>query len=145
MVTSSILLADGSGVYVGWIVTYIIDERGGNSSSGYISSGYWGGGTVHRNSRYIVSLTTRLAGLTLGRIALIWFSNRVSSTFREPRRSRQSDLLTTSDVVGWRVARHLRLRHPRSCVCPFSSRAVRFNPHGATLTDSSSSFGSCRT
>ncbi|KAG2354067.1 hypothetical protein BDR07DRAFT_1430916 [Suillus spraguei] len=27
----------------GWMVTYIIDVRGGGPSSGYISSGFWGG------------------------------------------------------------------------------------------------------
>jgi fucose permease len=27
----------------GWIVTYIIDVRGGDASSGYISAGFFGG------------------------------------------------------------------------------------------------------
>ena len=43
---------------VGWIVTYIINERNGGSSSGYISSGFWG-------------------GLTVGRVALLWLNKRV--------------------------------------------------------------------
>lgn len=43
---------------LGWIVTYIIDVRGGGASSGYISSGFFG-------------------GLTLGRIALVWINKRV--------------------------------------------------------------------
>ena len=41
----------------GWIVTYIIKVRGGGPSSGYISSGFFG-------------------GLTVGRVALLWV-NRV--------------------------------------------------------------------
>jgi len=41
----------------GWIVTYIINVRGGGPSSGYISSGFFG-------------------GLTVGRVALLWV-NRV--------------------------------------------------------------------
>ncbi|KAF8911258.1 MFS general substrate transporter [Mucidula mucida] len=42
----------------GWIVTFIISERGGGPSAGYISSGFFG-------------------GLTVGRLALIWFSKKV--------------------------------------------------------------------
>jgi fucose permease len=32
----------------GWIVTYIIEERNGGPSSGYISSGFFGGLTLGR-------------------------------------------------------------------------------------------------
>ncbi|KAI0074463.1 MFS general substrate transporter [Panus rudis PR-1116 ss-1] len=42
----------------GWIVTYIINERGGGPSSGYISSGFFG-------------------GLTFGRVALLWVNKAV--------------------------------------------------------------------
>ncbi|TFL07868.1 MFS general substrate transporter [Pterulicium gracile] len=42
----------------GWTVTYIIEERGGGPSSGYISSGFFG-------------------GLTLGRVALLWVNKKV--------------------------------------------------------------------
>ncbi|KAI0918794.1 hypothetical protein AcV7_006924 [Taiwanofungus camphoratus] len=42
----------------GWIVTYIIDVRSGGTSSGYISSGFFG-------------------GLTLGRVALLWVNKTV--------------------------------------------------------------------
>jgi fucose permease len=42
----------------GWIVTYIIRERQGGPSSGYISSGFFG-------------------GLTLGRVALLWLNKRI--------------------------------------------------------------------
>ncbi|KAL1692495.1 major facilitator superfamily domain-containing protein, partial [Schizophyllum commune] len=52
-------------VYVGvevtigsWIVTYVIDERGGGPSSGYISSGFF-------------------AGLMIGRLALLWVNAKV--------------------------------------------------------------------
>jgi len=42
----------------GWIVTYIINVRGGGPSSGYISSGFFG-------------------GLTVGRVGLLWFNSLV--------------------------------------------------------------------
>ncbi|KAG2358309.1 major facilitator superfamily domain-containing protein [Suillus spraguei] len=42
----------------GWMVTYIIDVRGGGPSSGYISSGFWG-------------------GLMTGRIVLLWVNKKV--------------------------------------------------------------------
>ncbi|TFL07867.1 MFS general substrate transporter [Pterulicium gracile] len=42
----------------GWMVTYIIEERGGGPSAGYISSGFWG-------------------GLAVGRIALLWVNKKI--------------------------------------------------------------------
>jgi len=42
----------------GWIVTYIIDVRGGGPSSGYISSGFFG-------------------GLMTGRVVLLWLNQKV--------------------------------------------------------------------
>ncbi|PPQ92297.1 hypothetical protein CVT25_008894 [Psilocybe cyanescens] len=42
----------------GWIVTFIIHERGGGSSTGYISSGFFG-------------------GLALGRVSLMWLNKMV--------------------------------------------------------------------
>ncbi|KAH7886845.1 MFS general substrate transporter [Phlebopus sp. FC_14] len=42
----------------GWIVTYIIDVRSGGPSSGYISSGFFG-------------------GLMIGRVALLWVNKKV--------------------------------------------------------------------
>ncbi|KIK86997.1 hypothetical protein PAXRUDRAFT_831878 [Paxillus rubicundulus Ve08.2h10] len=42
----------------GWIVTYVIDVRGGGPSSGYISSGFFG-------------------GLMAGRVALLWINKKV--------------------------------------------------------------------
>jgi hypothetical protein len=35
------------GLHVGWIVTYVIHVRHGGPSSGYISSGFFGGKPVH--------------------------------------------------------------------------------------------------
>ncbi|CAE6433725.1 unnamed protein product [Rhizoctonia solani] len=59
------LLALFAWVYVGtevtiggWIVTFIIEVRGGGSSAGYISSGFFG-------------------GLTLGRVGLLWVNRKV--------------------------------------------------------------------
>lgn len=42
----------------GWTVTYIIEERGGGPSAGYISSGFFG-------------------GLALGRVALLWVNKKI--------------------------------------------------------------------
>lgn len=42
----------------GWIVTFVIDERHGGSSSGYLTTGFF-------------------AGLTLGRIVLLWVNKKV--------------------------------------------------------------------
>ncbi|EIW78485.1 MFS general substrate transporter [Coniophora puteana RWD-64-598 SS2] len=42
----------------GWTVTYVINERNGGPSSGYISTGFFG-------------------GLTLGRMGLIWANNKI--------------------------------------------------------------------
>ncbi|KAH9899251.1 MFS general substrate transporter [Cubamyces lactineus] len=42
----------------GWIVTYVIQLRGGGPSSGYISSGFFG-------------------GLTLGRVGLLWVNKKI--------------------------------------------------------------------
>ncbi|CAE6446569.1 unnamed protein product [Rhizoctonia solani] len=42
----------------GWIVTFVVEERGGGTSAGYISSGFFG-------------------GLMLGRIGLIWLNAKV--------------------------------------------------------------------
>ncbi|KAJ7753373.1 major facilitator superfamily domain-containing protein [Mycena maculata] len=42
----------------GWIVTYIIDVRGGGSSSGYVSAGFFG-------------------GLMTGRVALLWLNQKI--------------------------------------------------------------------
>lgn len=54
-----ILIYVGTEVTIGgWIVTFLIDERGGGPSSGYISSGFFG-------------------GLTLGRLILIWVNEKI--------------------------------------------------------------------
>ncbi|KAG2357349.1 MFS general substrate transporter [Suillus spraguei] len=42
----------------GWIVTYMIGVRGGGPSSGYISTGFWG-------------------GLVVGRLVLLWFNEKI--------------------------------------------------------------------
>ncbi|KAL5522811.1 hypothetical protein ACEPAG_8829 [Sanghuangporus baumii] len=42
----------------GWIVTFVMDERGGGSSSGYLTSGFFG-------------------GVTVGRLCLLWLNRTV--------------------------------------------------------------------
>ncbi|KAF4611885.1 hypothetical protein D9613_003751 [Agrocybe pediades] len=44
----------------GWIVTYIINVRGGGTTSGYVSSGFWG-------------------GITIGRVALLWVNKKIGA------------------------------------------------------------------
>ncbi|KAI3602528.1 hypothetical protein WG66_009312 [Moniliophthora roreri] len=56
----------------GWIVTFIIRERQGGPSSGYISSGFFGGTTLR--SSFTFMLNDHIAGLALGRVALLWFN-----------------------------------------------------------------------
>ncbi|KAF7325729.1 MFS domain-containing protein [Mycena kentingensis (nom. inval.)] len=63
------LLASFSPVYVGvevtiggWITTYIIDIRGGGASSGYISSGFFG-------------------GLMISRLALLWLNKKMGEEY----------------------------------------------------------------
>ncbi|KZT62940.1 MFS general substrate transporter [Calocera cornea HHB12733] len=46
----------------GWIVTYIIDVRGGSAASGYVSSGFFG-------------------GLTLGRVLLLWVNKKIGPKY----------------------------------------------------------------
>jgi len=65
----------------GWIVTYIIQVRGGGPSSGYISSGFFG-------------------GLTFGRVALLWVNEKIG----ERRAIFLYSLLALGlEVVIWRV------------------------------------------
>lgn len=59
LLAAFILLYVGAEVTVGgWIVTYIIDVRGGGPSSGYISTSFFG-------------------GLMVGRVALLWFNEKI--------------------------------------------------------------------
>ncbi|KAI9634044.1 major facilitator superfamily domain-containing protein [Dioszegia hungarica] len=64
----------------GWATTFLIEERGGNSSSGYVSSGFFGGLTVgrivlipvtnwlgHRKSVYIYTV------IAIGLEFVVWF------------------------------------------------------------------------
>ncbi|KAG8931624.1 hypothetical protein FRC02_002446 [Tulasnella sp. 418] len=54
-----ILVYVGTEVTIGgWIVTYLIEVRGGGPSSGYVSSGFFG-------------------GLTLGRVLLLWVNKKI--------------------------------------------------------------------
>lgn len=64
--------------YTGWIVTYIIREKHGRSSSGYISSGYYGG-----ELNYSVLILpcflelSNLKGIMIGRVALLKVNEKV--------------------------------------------------------------------
>ncbi|KAJ8480762.1 hypothetical protein ONZ45_g15541 [Pleurotus djamor] len=56
----------------GWIVTFIINERDGGPSAGYISSGFFGG-----QSPSLLLLEDRHVRLTLGRVGLLWLNKLV--------------------------------------------------------------------
>ncbi len=93
-------------VFEGWIVTYVIDLRGGGPSSGYISSGFFGGKLFKTTTGgRIQRLLTHSLGRTNG--------GPPGTALGEQARRRE--------------ARHLPLRHPRyrvSSHCaslPFSS------------------------
>ncbi len=60
----------------GWIVTFIQTVRGGGASSGYISSGFFGGKQI---SVFFESRTDESIGLMLGRLVLLWVNQKVSS------------------------------------------------------------------
>ncbi|PPQ93572.1 hypothetical protein CVT25_005564 [Psilocybe cyanescens] len=54
----------------GWIVTFIIQKRGGGSNSGYISSGFFGASLAF-------GLQIGRIGLTIGRLCLMWLNKLV--------------------------------------------------------------------
>ena len=60
----------------GWIVTYVVDLRGGGPSSGSISSGFFGGTCVLR-FHFSPNEPCRVLGLTVGRVALLWVNKKV--------------------------------------------------------------------
>lgn len=55
---------------VGWIVTFIIDERGGGPNSGYISAGFFGGWYLTMFAFIRLIRLIHLEGLTVGRMVL---------------------------------------------------------------------------
>ncbi|CAE6455005.1 unnamed protein product [Rhizoctonia solani] len=58
MAAFSLLYVGAKTTLGGWIVTFVVEERGGRTTAGYISSGFYG-------------------GLMLGRISLIWLNQKV--------------------------------------------------------------------
>lgn len=71
-------------LFIGWIVTFIINVRGGGPSSGYISSGFFGGmclryrSVTHGDALRLTCLFL-LSGLTAGRVILLWVNKKVIS------------------------------------------------------------------
>ncbi|KAG1903206.1 MFS general substrate transporter [Suillus fuscotomentosus] len=59
----------------GWIVTYIIDVRGGGPSSGYVSSGFFGG--MQQRALVDFDLSSYSLGLMVGRVALLWLNKKI--------------------------------------------------------------------
>jgi hypothetical protein len=49
--------------------SFIVDERGGDSNSGYVTTGYFAGESKGRSCR--LAIADGLPGLTLGRVVLI--------------------------------------------------------------------------
>jgi len=44
----------------GWIVAFIVKERGGGPSSGYVASGFWGGKLIRSNQQTMLEIAPRL-------------------------------------------------------------------------------------
>jgi hypothetical protein len=88
----------------GWIVTYIIEERGGGHSAGYISSGFFG-------------------GLMLGRLGLMWL-NKIVRNLLPPKRMLNTDQRcaarrTTCCISVSHYHRCVRIRQDRT-QCSFT-------------------------
>jgi len=66
----------------GWIVTFMMVERNGGASSGYVASGFFGG-EHHIFAFYLFIFLRKCAGLTAGRVILIpinqWVGNSHAS------------------------------------------------------------------
>ncbi|KAG8732843.1 hypothetical protein FRC10_000575 [Ceratobasidium sp. 414] len=60
----------------GWIVTFLIDTRGGGASAGYVSSGFFAGNDSIAVSSPLLNYHS-IQGLMLGRLALIWVNHKV--------------------------------------------------------------------
>ncbi|KAG6908937.1 hypothetical protein DXG01_002716 [Tephrocybe rancida] len=88
----------------GWIVTYIIQERHGGPSSGYISAGFFG-------------------GLMVGRVALLWVNEKVNNLLIN------SLFLNNPILQDRRTSRYLPL-HPTS----YSVRPSFLFPHIRLIT-----------
>lgn len=76
---SAFFVAPTINLFEGWIVTFIVKVRHGGPSSGYISSGFFGGKRIIPLSILILllNLTILYAGLTVGRILLLWVNKKV--------------------------------------------------------------------
>ena len=60
----------------GWTITYIINQRDGGPSSGYISTGFFGGKQPRCAPRKVGKLII-FSGIMLGRVALLWLNKKV--------------------------------------------------------------------
>ncbi|EJD07346.1 MFS general substrate transporter [Fomitiporia mediterranea MF3/22] len=69
-------LAFFSLVYVGWTISYLQKHRGGGSSSGYVSTGFFGGTFFFLVQESIIR-SVLAEGLTLGRVLLVWVDEKV--------------------------------------------------------------------
>ncbi len=72
-----LLWLNGTVVLSGWSVTYILEERHGSSSSGYIASGFFGGGYCSRATLRAQRTYDPRLGLMLGRVSLMWLNKMV--------------------------------------------------------------------
>ncbi len=69
-------------IFAGWIVTFVEQKRGGGHSSGYITSGFFGGKSfvVLLSALRLFDLVT--IGIALGRILLMWLNRKASPDSR---------------------------------------------------------------
>jgi hypothetical protein len=62
---------------LGWIVTFMLDVRGGGPSSGYVSSGFFSGRSPLLPETRELATQCKSQGLMLGRVALLWVTSKV--------------------------------------------------------------------
>ncbi|KAL1669738.1 major facilitator superfamily domain-containing protein [Schizophyllum commune] len=91
----------------GWIVTFVIDERGGGSSSGYLSSGFFGGLAL---GRILLLWVNKWVGekrvvmvYTLICIACVLFSPYVLDAIHCPLAQRPTHPIPSLEVTVWKI------------------------------------------
>lgn len=89
-----------TGIDIGWIVTFIIKQRDGGQSAGYISSGFFGG-EFSLMSNVVHSMRFSYLGLTLGRIGLMWLNKMVSQRNMAHSQAISSDFIRSVNAESY--------------------------------------------
>lgn len=96
--------------FLGWVVTFMRDVRGGGLSSGYVSSGFFGGTIICITGISSHPEYPSLSGLMLGRVLLLWVNEKVGNS------SHLSDFILIR-LEDRRAARFV-------CLCPSCYRVT---------------------